>query len=442
MKAGPVLFLALRNILGRRSDERDLARRTLRGAVLSVAVSMVPLIVTLVVADGMIQGITSRYIELSSYHIQCVPFRGQGEAGVREALASLEGVPGLRGAWAETQAVGVAFSKGRRGGALVRAVDPGFLADEGTRSYLGILSGEAALSGPNDVLLGSELARDLGAEPGSTVSLISVRSRRGDTIVPRVSVFRVRGIVSSGYRDLDSRWFLVPRDYSGRYLTSETSRTLLGVKVADPFAPLDPVIDRIRAVLPEGWAVQPWPQTERNLYESFRTTRYLLLLIMGLTVAVAAVNISSALVTLVTERSHEIAILKGLGASPEDIGRVFVAGGMILGFAGSLLGTALGILAAVHINELISGLERVLTGAAAVFRALSGPFLDEAVRALPPQAVRILNPDYYLESIPVILDYRALGGILAAALFLSYLASLLPARKAAALSPLEILRRR
>jgi lipoprotein-releasing system permease protein len=442
MKTGPVLFLALRNILGRRSDERDLARRTLRGAVLSVAVSMVPLIVTLVVADGMIQGITSRYIELSSYHVQCAPFRGQGEGGIRDALAALEGVPGVRGVWAETQAVGVAFSKGRRGGALVRAVDPGFLEDEGTRSYMGILSGEGALSGPNDVLLGGELARDLGAEPGNTVSLISVRSRRGDTIVPRVSVFRVRGIVSSGYRDLDSRWFLVPRDYSGRFLTAEASRTILGVKVADPFAPLDPVVDRIRAALPEGWAVQPWPQTERNLYESFRTTRYLLLLIMGLTVAVAAVNISSALVTLVTERSHEIAILKGLGATPRDIGRVFVAGGMILGFAGSLLGTALGILAAVHVNELIAGLERVLAGAAAVFHTLASPFLDEAARALPPPSVRILNPDYYLESIPVILDYRALGGILAVALFLSYLASLLPARKAAALPPLEILRRR
>jgi len=98
VKAGPVLFLALRNILGRRSDERDLARRTLRGAVLSVAVSMVPLIVTLVVADGMIQGITSRYIELSSYHIQCVPFRGQGESSVRDALSALDGLgaPGRR----------------------------------------------------------------------------------------------------------------------------------------------------------------------------------------------------------------------------------------------------------------------------------------------------------------------------------------------------------
>jgi len=441
VKIGPVFFLALRNILGRRSDERDLARRTLRGAVLSVAVSMIPLIVTLVVADGMIEGITSRYIELSSYHIQCVPYRGQGEGSVGDALEAIRQVPGVRGAWAETQAVGVAFAKGARGGAVVRAVDPGFLEDEGTRAYLSVLAGEAALSAPTDVLLGSELARDLGVEVGSTVNLISVRSRRGDVVIPRVSMFRVRGIVSSGYRDLDSRWFLVPRPSSGRYLGAETSRTVLGVKVEGPFDALDPVLARIRAALPEGWGVYPWSETERNLYESFRTTRYLLLLIMGLTVAVAAVNISSALVTLVTERSYEIAILKSLGASPADIGRVFIAGGLILGSAGSVLGTLLGTLAAVHVNELISGLERVLAAAAALIHRLAVPFLGAAARAAPPPSVKILNPDYYLESIPVTLDFWALAGILTVALVLSYLASLLPARKAAALPPLEILRR-
>ncbi len=442
MRAGPVFFLALRNILGRRSDQRDLARRTLRGAVLSVAVSMIPLIVTLVVADGMIQGITSRYIELSSYHVQVVPYRGMGEGSVREVLDALRRVPGVRGAWAETQAVGVAFSEGNRGGAVVRALDPGFLDDPGTRAYLDVLEGDASLSGPNDVLLGSELARDLGAVTGDTVNLLSVRSRRGDSVLPRVSVFRVRGIVSSGYRDLDSRWFLVARDYAGRYLAPDLSRTILGIKVDDPFSPLNTVLEEIRKALPEGWGAYPWPETERNLYESFRTTRYLLLLIMGLTVAVAAVNISSALVTLVTERSQEIAILKGLGAGPRDIGRVFIAGGMILGFSGAVLGTALGTLAAIHINGLIGALERVLGAAAALFHRLAWPFLDEAARALPLTPVRILNPDYYLESIPVTLEYPALAGILAAALFLSWLASLLPARKAAALPPLEILRRR
>ena len=442
MKTPGVFFLAFRNILGRKSDERDLARRTLHGAVLSVAVSMIPLVVTLVVSDGMINGITSRYVELSSYHLQCVPYFVRTECELASAAESLRKIPGVRGAWPETQAVGIAFAKGVRSGAMVRAVDPGFLEDPGTREYLSLAEGEAKFSGPNDVLLGSELARDLNASVGDTVSLISVRSRRGDSIIPRVTVFRVRGIVSSGYRDLDARWFIVPRYASARYLTPETSRTILGVKVEDPYTSLSGVMDNARISLSDGWGVYSWSETEKNLYESFRTTRYLLLLIMGLTVAVAAVNISSALITLVMERSREIAILKSLGASPADISKVFLTGGMLLGFAGSLLGIVLGTAAAVNINALITGLERALGALEGVFNLLAYPFVSGGAKAAyAPAVVRLLNPDYYLEKIPVVLDFWTLAGILAASLFLSYLASLLPARKAAALRPLEILRK-
>jgi lipoprotein-releasing system permease protein len=441
VKHEAVLFLAVRNIMGRKGDKGDLARKTLRGAVLSVAVSMIPLVVTLVVSDGMIAGITSRYVELSSYHIQCVPYLAPTEDDLSAALASIRKVPGVQGAWAETQSVGIVFAKGVRSGAIVRAVDPGFLKDPGTREYLSVKAGLADLSGPNDVLLGSELARDLGAVPGDVVNLISVRSRSGTSIVPRVSVFKVRGVVSSGYRDLDSRWFLVPRSSAGRYLTSQTSRTILGVKTNRPHGALDSVTEGIENVLPKGWGVYPWQEVEKNLYESFRTTRYLLLLIMGLTVAVAAVNISSALVTLVMERSREIAILKGVGASPRDIRRIFIAGGLMLGAAGSTLGIAFGALVSVHINGLISGLDGVLEAVYAVFLRLAAPFAVSGAGAAASEPIRILNPDYYLEHIPVNLDFWALAAILAFSLFLSYLASLLPAKRAASLSPQEIMRR-
>lgn len=442
MRREAVFFLALRNILGRRGDRGDLARKTLRGAVLSVAVSMIPLVVTLVVSDGMINGITSRYIELSTYHVQCVPYLAQDENSIAGALESIRAIPGIEGAWAETQSVGIAFARGVRSGAIVRAVDPGFLRDPGTRKYLTVKEGQGELEGPNDVLLGSELARDLGVAPGDVVNLISVRSRNGDSILPRVSVFRVRGIVSSGYRDLDSRWFLVQRAYAGRYMAPKASRIMIGVKTHDPHASLSGVLETIEAALPEGWGVYPWQAAEKNLYESFRTTRYLLLVIMALTVAVAAVNISSALVTLVMERSREIAILKGIGASSRDVGRVFITGGLILGFSGSTLGIALGTLVSVHINGLIAALEKIAGVLYELLLRLAAPFGDEGSSALAAaKPIHILNPDYYLEHIPVTLDLWALATILAFSLFLSYLASLLPARKAASLSPLQILRR-
>lgn len=428
MKTAPTLFIALRNLLGRRAaGGRDLARRSLRGAILSVAASVVPLVVVLVVTDGMISGITDRYVELGTMHAQVVPRYGATHPAIDEATSTIRSLEIVRGAWPEIQAVGVAFASGTRSGCAIRAVDPLFFEDPGTKTYLELLEGEAKLVGPLDAIVGSVLAGELGVGVGDTVNLATVR--RGESgFLPRVSVFRVRAVVSAGYRELDARWIFIPLVAGRRILSPETSRSVIGVKFTDPDRSLDQGVEAVLGALSGGWAVYAWPELERNLYESFRTTRSILLLIVGLVVAVAAANVSSALVTLVTERSSEIAVLKSLGASNRDVARIFVAGGVLAGGLGASLGLALGLAAAVNVNELLHAIELALG------------FLRNL--ALPGSApVTLLNPDYYLERIPVVVDPYALTAILSAALALSYAASLLPASKASRLSPLEILRK-
>ena len=91
--------------------------------MLSVALSLVPLITVMQVADGMIQGISARYVELGTYHAQALPYASADLAGARDAARSS---PGVTGAWIETQSVGVVFANGAREGAAVRGVEPGF----------------------------------------------------------------------------------------------------------------------------------------------------------------------------------------------------------------------------------------------------------------------------------------------------------------------------
>ncbi|MBN1241507.1 MAG: ABC transporter permease [Spirochaetales bacterium] len=428
MKTAPMLFVAMRNLFGRRaSGGRDLARKSLRGAVLSVAASVVPLVVVLVVTDGMISGITDRYVELGTMHAQVVPRYGATHSALDEAAAAIESLEGVRGAWPEIQAVGVAFASGSRSGCAIRAVDPGFLDDRGTGEYLEVLAGEAKLAGPLDAVVGSVLASELGLEVGDTINLATVRGS-ANGFIPRVSIFRIRAIVSAGYRELDARWIFIPLAAGRRVLSPESSRSIIGVKFSSPDGDLGAKVEAVREVLSGSWSAYAWPELERNLYESFRTTRAILLLIVGLVVAVAAANVSSALVTLVTERSSEIAVLKSVGASNRDVSRIFVAGGVLAGGLGATMGLAVGLAVAVNVNALLRGIEALLG------------FLKNL--ALPgSERVTLLNPDYYLERIPIVVDPTALTAILAAALALSYVASLLPAAKAARLSPLEILRK-
>jgi len=285
------------------------------------------------------------------------------------------------------------------------------------------------------------LARSLGAAPGDIVSVVTAREGGGEggaLFSPKVTPFRVRGVLSSGYRELDSLWAILPLRSGARIMSPATSRSFVGVKAEKPFGPLENERRAVKEALLDGrggeaWGVSTWAEAERNLWKSFATTRALLLLVMALAVAVAAVNVGSALVMLVLERRRDLAILKSAGASPGQLGLIFILAGLATGGAGSLLGIGLGSLLAWRVNDLISGFEGLANLAARAFAALQGrPFSGE---------LRLLDPAYYVERVPVRLDPGELLLVLLSSLLLCLLASILPARRAARLPPLEIFRK-
>ncbi len=436
MLGGSVPFLARRMLSGRRLPADELpGRRYIRGATVGVALSLVPLVVVLVVADGMIQGITSRYLETSTYHVQAHPFVRESPTSLQERAARLSALPGIAAAYAEIQGPAVALAGSGSAGAAIRAVDPAFLKDPGAARYLSIAAGELSLSSPSEIVLGEALARSLGVGVGATVSMVTARSYpSGDAgFAPKVSVFRVKGIVSAGYRELDALWAFVSIKAGSRVLAPETSHSLVGIKVADPYADLAATRDSIAAALPPDWTIVTWPEAERNLWKSFATTRALLLLIMALVVAVAAINVGSALVMLVIERRKDIAILKSQGATPSFLASVFVLAGLAIGGVGTVFGLALGSLVAWRVNDLIAGAEFLVNAASRVGALIAG--------RSSPSGIKLLDPAYYLERIPVRIPLGELGLVAASSLGLCLLASLLAARRASRLPPLEIFRK-
>lgn len=442
MSAGPALFFA-RRILGLRGPgkgrgalpEDSPGRRYLRGAIVGVALSIVPLVLVLVVADGMIEGITARYIEVGTYHLQAQPLVVVDRPALEAAASSLRSSPGIS-AFPEFQGYGVAISGSRTAGVAVRAVDPSFLEDEGTKAYLKVKSGEMRLESTNQILLGEPLAKQLGAKVGDAVSIVTSRPAfgGGTSFAPKVSVFRVRGIVSAGYRELDALWAFVSLRAGAKIFWAGSSRAIVGIKVDKPFGNLEGTRAFARSALSSDWSVVAWPEAERNVYKSFSTTRALLLLVMALAVAVAAINVGSALVMLVLERRRDIAILKSAGASPGFIGRIFVLTGVAIGGTGTLIGICVGSLLAWRINDLIAGIERFVNGAARLWSAAAGGAGQHA-------AIRLLDPAYYLERIPVSIQPAELAAVAAASLVLCLLASLVPAGRASRLPPLDIFRK-
>jgi lipoprotein-releasing system permease protein len=113
-------FISLRYLLGRAKE----GGRYLRGAAAGIALSLIPIIVTLIVADGMIRGITDRFIELGTAHLQIYNFSETAE--IEEIIPQVEETQGVRGVWRERRGLGVIIGKGGKQGATIRAVDPSF----------------------------------------------------------------------------------------------------------------------------------------------------------------------------------------------------------------------------------------------------------------------------------------------------------------------------
>lgn len=418
MKNRASFFIAFRYLLGRGRE----GGRYLRGAAFGIALSLVPIVVTLVVADGMIRGITERYLELGTGHLEVYPRPGPTEISTAAAVvAKLEGV---RGAWPERQGLGILVGAGGKSGATVRAVAGGFLSDAGTKRYLKTVAGASALERPTDALLGEELARRVGAKVGDTVRLMTAKTTVDGRTLPRVTPFKVSGIVSSGYRELDALWLIVPYEAGLRVLSPEASRSFLAVKIERPYDEADAMASTVASALGEDFSVYTWSELQRSQYRSFESTRQLLLFIMALVVLVAAVNVSSATSMLVVERRRDIAVLKGFGADSRGTTRIFVLGAVLAGVTGSVLGIASGLLIAYNINGIIGAADAVL---ALFSRSGSAP--------------KLLDPAYYLESIPVVVDWVAIIAIAVLTILLSALAAWNPARRAGKLIPNDILRK-
>jgi lipoprotein-releasing system permease protein len=421
LKTGPAFFIALRYLLGRARE----GGRYLRGAAAGIALSLIPIVVTLIVADGMIRGIMDRFLELGSGHLRIYDWHNSADPFAEPVMASILNFPGIRGAWLERQGIAVIYGPSGSKGATVRSVEESFWDDEGSRKFLQTLSGEANLENSRDVLLGEELARTIGATVGSTVRIMTTHLSPAGTTIPRVAVFTVRGIVSSGYRELDSLWCLMNLE-AGRRTLPESNAAYLILKIDDPYNGADSMARSLRDLLGSGFGVFTWKSIHSSQYSSYESTRQLLLFIMALIVLVAAVNVSFATSMLAIERQRDIAILKNSGASPTFTSGVFLWGAFLTGVVGSVLGIAAGLALGALVNTLIRALETVLSFFSGLFHA--GP-------------VTILDSAYYLETIPIIVNWQVIVVIFFFTVLSSVLASWFPARRAGKLKPIEILRK-
>jgi lipoprotein-releasing system permease protein len=412
--------------------------RHLRGAVLGIAVSLVPLIVVLEVSTGMIDGITARLLEVGTYHLQA-PIAPDTPAREMETLASaVAAVPGVVAAVPERQGTAMLLSGRAAAGVTIRFLPSDvFSRDPGFRSYVTITTGTADLSAPGALLLSAALARSLGVSVGDSVSIITTWSENLGGPA-RLTPARVAGIYETGYQELDATLAYASLGFADRVLSPRASRSLIGVKVADPFGDLARIGGAVASAIGGGARVSTWREIEYARLASFATTRALLLFIMALIVVVATVNVSSSVLMIIIERREELGILGSFGAGPRSVSLSFLLAGFATGIAGTIGGTAAGLLVAVNINAVIGGLQRIANFGVAAASLVRRSFVPSAPAL---DAVTLFNSAYYLKTIPIRIEPLDIAVVAIGTLALATLAAYVPAARMTRLRPLEVLRK-
>ncbi|MDR0503580.1 MAG: ABC transporter permease [Treponema sp.] len=420
MKRKAAFFIALRYLWGRARE----GGQYLRGAAAGIAISLVPIIVTLIVADGMIRGITDRYLELGTGHFQIFKLYNSGND--ESAIAAIKSFDRVKGVWPEMRSMGVLAGKDGKTGVTVRSIDASFWDFKSSVSFLNVIDGERAPKTERDIILGQSLASNIGAYVGDTVRLMTIRTGQSGRPSPRSAAFVVKGIISCGYNELDALWCIINTEGGNRIMSAEHSSSSILVKIDDPYRNNDDLVLSLYDALDSGYTVYTWKDLLRSQYSSYESTRQMLLFIMALIVIVAAINVSSATSMLVLERQRDIAILKVSGGSVKGITGIFLWGSFFTGFFGSIIGITLGLLIGININILIRLTESILSFFSRLFRGSD---------------VKILDPGFYLETIPVVVDWNAVLIIGCFAILCSVLASWIPAHSAGKLKPMELLRK-
>ena len=313
-------------------------------SVLGVAVGVLALIVVLSVYTGFTEGLRDQIIGINAHVL--VQRLGGIIAKPDDVIRDIRTVPGVKAATPYIYGQALISSGRSSTGVVLRGIAPetaGRVITIDREMKAGSLQDLEHANGLPSIILGVELARQLGVGTGSKIRLISPNGPLSPLgVLPKVLSCRVVGLFETGMFEYDSTM---------AFINLATARTLAGldrgvhgieVRV-DNVEQADRVARTIQKRLGPGFSVRDWMQINQNLFAALKLEKVGIFIALDLIILVAALNIISALVMVVMEKKRDIAILKSMGATTTSIMRIFFYQGMLIGISGTLLGVLGGL---------------------------------------------------------------------------------------------------
>ncbi len=419
------LFISLRYLRARRKQVfvSIITFISIAGILLGVAA----LIIVLAVMNGFETDLRNKILGVNA-HVVLMDYSGSMKEH-REAIETVRSISGVAGATPFVYGQAMIKSGPNVSGVVMRGIDMESAfhvlhisrMQEGKMTDLevegrGDLSLDPALGELPGVFLGKELTKNLGIRLYDTVSIISpmgIATPMG--LVPRIKKFLVVGIFDSGFYEYDSTLVFLTLAESQSFLNMNDHVTGIEIRLADLYR-AEQVAGKIRETLGYPYWVRTWMEMNKNLFAALKLEKLVMAIILSLIVLVAAFNIVTTLIMVVMEKNHDIAILKSMGASSTGIMKIFILQGITIGFIGTFLGCALGLVVALNLSDIALFIEQLFG-----FKILPGDV-------------------YYLSELPSRVNYADVMLIATGTMLISFLSTIYPSWRASKLDPAESLR--
>ena len=314
-----------------------------------------------------------------------------------------------------TQLQGMLTANGQVTGAMISGVDPIYEQKVSIISkHMQAGSLDKLQANEFGIVLGETLASNLGLHLGDKMTVVLPEAAVSPAgVIPRFKRFTVVGVFKVG-ADVDGLLAYINIADAAKMLRLEEGQ-VQGVRLQlhDIFESRV-VLMSLLTTLPDYFYGNDWTQTHGNLFSAIQMEKAMMALLLLLIVAVAAFNIVSSLVMVVTDKKADIAILRTLGASPQTITRIFMVQGAVIGLFGTLGGVLLGVFIALNISGFMTWIEHI-----------TGQSLFDA---------------YFVNYLPSELKWSDVAWVSVVSALLSFLATIYPARRAAQVQPAEALR--
>ena len=380
-------------------------------AVLGMTIGVASLVVSMAVFSGYVSTL-EKTVQDAVGHLLVLK---RGAADQSEMLKDITPlVDGLIGQTPFVYSEAILAHKGKISGILIEGIDEDTVdsvLNLKDRVIAGKLEFVRRPGGLPKVLIGKGIAQRFNLGVGDQVNLVVPLSAeyQASSFRPKLAKFEIAGVINYGRYDFDSRYVVMQISQAQEFVELGKRITGYRLKIKDPFKARGIVLDIGNKFGPTYWA-RDWLEVNRNLFEAARLEKTVLFFVLMILVVAAAFNIANILFISVVQRYRDISVLKTMGAPNRMIRRIFIAQGLIVGAVGALSGISIGLI-----------LCRVFE------------WLQYRYQLIPAEV-------YKLDHINLQVRFWDLLAILGATLAVCFVATLVPSRRGAKISPVEGLR--